>query len=271
MTVHLLGTGAAVSDPHRTTTMLAVETGGDRVGGPGGGFVLVDCGGDAAQRLMAAGLAPAAVEAIVLTHQHPDHIGGFALLIEKLWLLGRRDPIPIAGPADALRVARTIFESYDTHRWEGLPALDWRPVAPSDAAPLLDLDGLRVTCWPVVHPVPTLGLRMESVDGAVVAYSCDTAPCAATVALARGADLLIHEATGHLPGVHSSAEEAAATARAAGARSLVLVHLPPGTTEAALDAARAAFAEVRWGAEGERIVVAPAHSRAALPPAGEPV
>jgi ribonuclease Z len=265
MTIHLLGTGAAVSDPHRTTTMLAVEP------DAGDGFVLVDCGGDAAQRLMAAGLSPVDVAAVVLTHQHPDHISGFPLLIEKLWLLGRREPILVTGPADALGVARTVFEAYDTQRWEGLPAIDWRPVDLADAAPLLELDGLRVTCWPVAHAVPTIGLRIESDSGAVVGYSCDTAPCAATAALARGADLLIHEASGHLPGVHSSAEEAAETARAAGSRALVLVHLPPGMTDADLGAARAVFTNVRWGGEGERITVSAAPWQPRERPAGEPV
>ncbi|NNF57861.1 MAG: MBL fold metallo-hydrolase, partial [Rhodothermaceae bacterium] len=89
MTLYLLGTGAAVSDPHRTTTMLAVEEAGR--------LILVDCGGDAVQRLLKLGLDPTTIDAVILTHEHPDHISGFPLLIEKLWLLGRREPIPIYG------------------------------------------------------------------------------------------------------------------------------------------------------------------------------
>ena len=264
MTVHLLGTGAAVSDPHRTTTMLAVET------GVGDAFVLVDCGGDAVQRLLAAGLDPTAMAALVLTHQHPDHVSGFALLIEKLWLLGRRRPLVVTGPADALAVADRVFSAYDTERWEGLPTIEWHPVDLCDAAPVLSLPGLRATAWPVVHPVPTIGLRFEGANGAVVGYSCDTAPCAAVVALAQRADLLVHEASGHLPGVHSSADEAAESAIAADARALVLVHLPPGTCDEGLDGARALFPGTRWSHEGERITVVPV-ARAATTPTSEPV
>ncbi len=263
MTVHFLGTGAAVSDPHRTTTMLAVER-----SGAGEGFVLVDCGGDAVHRLLLAGLDPATVEAVVLTHQHPDHVSGFALLVEKLWLLGRRDPVPVVGPADALRVARGVFALYETARWDGLPALDWRPVPPAPGAPLPALDG--VTAWPVEHPVPTIGLRFEGPDGTVFAYSCDTAPCAHVVELARGADLLVHEASGHLPGVHSSPEEAAEAAREAGAGALVLVHMPPGQTDAHLAAARAVFPATRWAVEGERVPLVRAPSVVGLS-TGEPV
>lgn len=250
MLVHLLGTGAAVSDPHRTTTMLAVQ--GDAAGD---GFLLVDCGGDAVQRLLRAGIHPAHVHAVVLTHQHPDHISGFPLLIEKLWLLGRREVIPVLGPADALSVARTVFCAYDTSRWEGLPPLDWRPVPLSDGALVGTFAGVSVRAWPVMHPVPTIGLRFEGASGVVVAYSCDTSPCPAVVELARDADLLVHEASGHLPGVHTSAGEAAEIARQARARELVLVHLPPGTDDAGLVQARTSFPSVRWSEEGERIVV----------------
>lgn len=253
MIVHLLGTGAAVSDAHRSTTMLAVEAAGET-----GGFVLVDCGGDAVQCLLESGLNPVDIEAVVLTHQHPDHISGFPLLIEKLWLLGRRRPLPVLGPADALDVAERVFACFDTSRWEGLPERDWHPVPMEAAMPLGTWGGLTLTSWPVEHPVPTLGLRFESAGGTVVGYSCDTSPCASVVEIGREADLLVHEASGHLPGVHASAEEAAETARQAGARLLVLVHLPPKTSEAGLGKAREIFPAARWGVEGERIEVCPA-------------
>ena len=105
---------------------------------------------------------------------------------------------------------------------------------------------------PVDHPVPTIGLRFET-DGVAVAYSCDTAPTEAVVELARGVDLLIHEGTGALPGVHSSPQEAARIAVAAGAKRLVLVHAPVVTDEASLEEARAIFPETSWGNDGDRI------------------
>ena len=235
MRLHFLGTGAAVSDPHRTTTMLAVEAAGH--------LVAVDCGGDLAQRMMLAGLDPSALDLLILTHEHPDHVGGFPLLLEKLWLLGRRAPIPIAGPAPALDVARRLFEQFDTSRWDGLPERMYREVEMVENAEVWHTDGLQITASPVSHPVPTIGLRIEA-ESRVIAYSCDTAPDPAVVRLARGADVLIHEATGHQPGVHSSAEEAAES----GAKRLVLVHLPPGLSD--LSAARAVFPDTRKADEG---------------------
>lgn len=67
--------------------------------------------------------------------------------------------------------------------------------------------------------------------GKSIAYCLDTRPCAMSIELARNVDLLIHEATyteefaaeAHLYG-HSTAAQAARTARDAGARSLLLTH-----------------------------------------------
>ncbi|MDX1439395.1 MAG: MBL fold metallo-hydrolase, partial [Rubricoccaceae bacterium] len=188
MKLYLLGTGAAVSDPHRTTTMLAVEEAGR--------FVLVDCGGDVFQRVLAAGLDPENLEAVILTHEHPDHISGYPLLIEKLWLYGRRYPIPIYGPTPTLTVAQTIFGAFSTDNWNGLPDREYHEVPLEPLETFLETFSLRITSSPVDHPVPTIGLRFENRDGDVIAYSCDTAKSAAVVELARNADILVHEASG---------------------------------------------------------------------------
>ena len=244
MTVHFLGTGSALTSAERTTTMLAVAS-GDAASGEA--FFLVDCGGDAVQRLQQAGLDAAAIDAVVLTHEHPDHVGGFPLLIEKLWLLGRRAPIAVYGLAPTLAVARRLFEAFDTSGWKDLPPVEYHAVEATDGAAVFARGPFRVTAWPVNHPVPTVGLRFEA-GGRTAAYSCDTAPCAGVVELARGADLLVHEATGHLPGVHSSATEAAACAAEAGAGRLVLVHLPPVLPD--LTEAHTLFAATEFAAEG---------------------
>ncbi|WP_420454068.1 MBL fold metallo-hydrolase [Rubrivirga sp.] len=246
MTAHLLGTGSAHAGPDRTTTMLAIEHAGH--------LILVDCGGDAVLRMVACGLDPLALDALVLTHEHPDHLSGFPLLLEKLWLMGRREPLDIYGPAATLEKARALFAVFDTHKWTGLPERRYHPVALDAGAPVVDLGGFRISATPVDHPVPTIGLRFES-DGVCLAYSCDTAWSDAVVELARDAHVLIHEGTGSLAGVHSSPEEAADVAARAGAARLVLVHAPFDATDEGLADARRTFAATAWGHDGDRVDV----------------
>src|SRR5699024_10015940 len=99
-------------------------------------------------------------------------------------------------------------------------------VASHENALVLDNRDLEVRAAPGKHAVPVIGLRFTSKrGGGVVAYSADTERTEAMVRLAANADLLVHEASGPFPG-HSSAADAAAVAKAAQVKRLVLVHLP---------------------------------------------
>lgn len=243
-TLHLLGTGAALSDASRTTTMLAFESGGSAL--------VVDCGGDVVQRLMAAGIGEDAVEALIVTHEHADHVGGFPLFMEKIWLAGRRRPIAVHGPPTALSQARRIWEAFETGGWEGVPEILWREVALEEGAPVLESDAWRVTAAPGTHSVPVIGVRVEDRrGGGVAAYSCDTEESDAIARLARGAELLVHEATGGFGG-HTTVEGAARVAARAEAGRLVLVHLPPEIDDGELARAREVFPGVELGEDGAR-------------------
>ena len=242
-TLHLLGTGAAVSDPHRTTTMLAVENETS--------LVVIDCGGDAVQRLMASGVDLAKLSALIVTHEHPDHVSGFPLFMEKIWLLGRRVSLPVYGIAPALSQARRVHDSFDTSAWPDYPAISWREVAYEENAKVLKTDDWVITATPGKHAVPVVGLRITENRGGSVAYSCDTEYADSTVRLARGAALLVHEATGDFPG-HATALQAARAAQLAEVGRLLLVHLPPEAdlSEHQMTEAREIFAATEKGTEG---------------------
>ncbi len=247
MHLHLLGTGAALSDASRTTTMLALE-GTDSV-------VVIDCGGDVIQRLLSAGIDLDLIELLLLSHEHADHVSGFPLFMEKLWLSGRRRPIQVRGPSSALDQARRAFATFNTSGWEGLPEIEWGPVPLEEEATVYEGDEWQITSSPGTHSVPVAGFRIRhSPSGRVVTYSADTEPAPAIERLARGADVLVHEATGDFKG-HSSAVQAAEVARAAGVRKLVLVHLPPEIDEEEIVAAMEHFSEIVIGTDGERLAL----------------
>lgn len=241
-TIHLLGTGAGFSSPDRTTTMLAFDDGSSTV--------LVDCGGDVIQRALACGLEPDRIDAIILTHEHPDHVSGFPLFMEKIWLGGRRRPIPVCGPAAAIDQARRIFEAFDTSGWKGLPAIEWNEVELAENARVWQNDHWRINASPGKHSVPVIGLRVESVGSdSVAAYSADTERSDAIARLAQAAEVLVHEASGGFPG-HTSVQDAAHVAKQADVGKLVLVHLPPETPDAALREARESFGDLELGVDG---------------------
>ena len=249
--VHVLGSGAAFSDGSRTTTMLALE-------GPSG-IVVVDCGGDVVQRLLAQGLDPLRVSALIVTHEHADHVGGLPLMVERLWLAGRRTALPVIGIAPAVAQATRLHDAFDTGDWPGYAGIAPRVVPHEVGAAVLRNADWRITGAPGTHSVPVIGLRIETASGAVAAYSCDTAYDPTIVELARGADLLLHEAAGETP-IHASPLQAAQVAVEAGARKLVLVHLSHDFDEHGPEVARArvSFPNLEIGIDGARYPLTPA-------------
>lgn len=243
---HLLGTGAALSDKDRTTTMLAVQGSTS--------LVLIDCGGDAAHRLLASGLPLDKVTALIVTHEHADHAAGFPLLMERLWLAGIGERFDVYGIAPALSQVHRIHEAFDTSSWPRYPAIDYHEIEHVADAVVLETDDLLITASPGRHAVPVIGLRVvDKLGGGVMAYSCDTERSEVITEMARGVDLLVHEATGKGPG-HSSSIDAATVAASAGASRLALVHLPPAQyfDADALTEARRIFPTLSIGADGDR-------------------
>ncbi len=249
--VHVLGSGAAFSDGSRTTTMLALE-------GPSG-IVVIDCGGDVVQRLLAHGLDPLRVTALIVTHEHADHVGGLPLMLERLWLAGRRLPLPVIGIAPAVAQAVRLHDAFDTGDWPGYAGIAPQVVPHEAGALVLRNTDWRITAAPGAHSVPVIGLRIEAASGAVAAYSCDTTYAPTIVELARGADLLLHEAAGDTP-IHASPCEAARVAVEAGAQRLVLVHLSHDFDEHGPEVVRArgSFPKLEIGYDGARYALVPA-------------
>src|SRR5262249_12793226 len=136
----------------------------------------------------------------------------------------------------------------------------------TSAGPVMKDEQVRVTCALVSHPpvVPAFAYRFDTPDRSIV-FSGDTARSDALVALARGADVLVHEALyvpaldrvvasvanastlrQHLVASHTSAEDCGRVAQAAGVKTLVLSHFVPAddplvTPQMWLEAAQSQF------------------------------
>ncbi len=189
--------------------------------------VLIDVPEDVLPRLRQMGLSPNSLTDVILTHFHPDHVGGLPLFLQNLWLAGRTRSLTLHGPPDAINRARKMLDLFRWDRWRGMFPVTFRSYAGPGLLPMLRESDLWLDAAEVRHSVPALGLRFAFPEsGRVLAYSTDTAPCEAVVLLARGADWLFHEATGAGP-YHSTARQAGEVAKQAGVGHLFLVHTDP--------------------------------------------
>lgn len=186
-------------------------------------------------------VSPRDVDALWISHLHPDHCSDLGAVRNLLAYGGARDgrPLPVHGPPgwpqwfDAAvpdsRATAAVFEMHELQ--------DRSTVAIGD---------LRLTPFAVRHGVVTFACRVES-DGAVFAYSADSGPCPSLTELCRGADLFACESFRSLPDAGDSdtvmtPEQAAAIAVDGGARSLLLTHLHPAADpDQALARARGTF------------------------------
>jgi ribonuclease BN (tRNA processing enzyme) len=189
--------------------------------------VLMDLGSGALGALQRY-VDPLGVDAVLLSHLHADHcldLCGFYVM-RKYHPDGPQPRLPVWGPSDtAGRMAR----AYDLEPDPGMTAeFDFRPWVPGAA---VTLGPFSVEAVPVEHPVEAYGLRV-SAGGALVAFSGDSGRCAQLVEVARGADLLLAEASFHdaednPPGIHLTGTDCGEVARSAGVGRLVITHVPP--------------------------------------------
>ena len=182
------------------------------------------------------------IDAIALSHLHPDH----CMDLCGLYVALKYSPsaplprIPVYGPeGSGLRMARAYDLPDDPGMGQELDFRDWQPAQ--------RIGPFNVRSTSVAHPVPAYAIRVEH-DGKVLVYSGDTGPTEALVELARGADVLLCEAAlrdgdpNNPPDLHLTPREAGDYAKRAGVRRLIITHVPPWfDREAQSAAARRAF------------------------------
>lgn len=174
---------------------------------------------------------PCTLDAVLLSHLHPDHcadIAGLTVLRKyhpKASQGGSRMPL-FAPPEGAERLAALYAASPSELADTDLSELyDFRP-PPVDP---VRIGPFEVRAVPMNHVVPSWGFRV-SAEGRTLAYTGDTGPCDELVELARDADVLLSEASwtdsdDAPPNVHLSGRQAAEVARDAGVGRLLLTHL----------------------------------------------
>lgn len=202
---------------------------GAPVGGACSGYLVrdgsttiwLDCGNGTFANLQQH-VAPEELDAVVLTHEHPDHCVDIYGLHVLFHYGLERTGLPVYAPEGLDQRLAVLVGS----GWGG--TFDWHSIGDGDGTSVGDLD-LRFSRTD--HPPPTYAVEVRDRDGSRLAYTADTGPGWTVGAFGAGADLVLSEATYQEQKKgwphHLTAAEAGRGAREAGAKRLMLTHLWP--------------------------------------------
>jgi ribonuclease BN (tRNA processing enzyme) len=165
------------------------------------------------------------IDAVVLSHSHPDHWTDLAGLRTALRYRFGCEGLPVYGTSDTHELAAALTSSLE-------PTFDWHHTGDGDE---FELGPFRLRLSRTDHYVETLAVRVDDpTTGRSLAYSADTGPGWSLAKVAKDVDLALCESTyptdEDADGIlHLSAQQAGAMAKDADVRRLVLTHLWPGT------------------------------------------
>lgn len=223
---------------------------------------VVDCGDGVSRQLVTAGVPLTTLRHIFITHHHSDHNADYGNLIFLSWATGLRTQVDSWGPPPLAEMTRLFFEmnAFDIKT----RIADEGRVSPVALVRVHELTGggvvmqdenVTVTAAVISHPPiqHAFAYRFDAPDRSIV-ISGDTAVSKDLIALAKDADVLVHEALWvpavdrivakipnattlkqHIIDSHTSAEDCGKVAAAAGVKTLVLSHLVPSDDPAVTD------------------------------------
>ena len=244
----LLGTsGGPTPKPNRAAPSQVIVVNGSSY--------VVDCGNGVARQMILAGLKLGSIKSLFLTHQHSDHNADLGNLLLLGWASDLAHKVDVYGPPPTSRMIREFLALNDADI-KTRTADEGRPPLASLIAPheltrqglVMQDANVKVTAAIVNHPPvqPSFAYRFDCPDRAIV-ISGDTTPSDALIALARDADVLVHEVM-HVPSIekliatepnaktlrehllasHTTTEQVGEVATKARVKTLVLSHFVPG-------------------------------------------
>ncbi len=278
--VTFLGTSGSIPTTERGMPAIAIKYESE--------LMLWDCGEGTQRQLMRYKVGYGSIDYILITHPHLDHYLGLYGLLETLKLSSPSPrPIRILLPrgldvegypfasvekikaGELLRGREFTVSAFPVRHCRGSHGFVFQEAEKvkfhEEKAHSMGLSGkmFREIQQKGEVSTPRGKVRLEDVTwtkpGRKIVYTGDCSPDEAVVEAARGADLLIHEATFDssmkeeaAERMHSTVAGAAGVARDAGAKMLLLTHISPRYADPAplLEQARAIFPNTSMAEDG---------------------
>ncbi|NLA15377.1 MAG: MBL fold metallo-hydrolase [Bacteroidales bacterium] len=195
---------------------------------------LLDCGEATQLRLKQMGISLGSLDRIFLTHLHADHVFGLPGMLSSMHMLEREKPLYVYAPKGLEKLIDFYFDFLN--REDSSFPIIHKVVEGEEVFPVYEGDTATVFAFPLLHGIPSYGYLFKEKPvrkskPRSVAYCTDTAPFPELSTWVKGVDLLFHEATYLEEDIkaaekykHSTARQAAQTAKDADVRKLLLGH-----------------------------------------------
>ncbi len=219
---------------------------------------LVDAGPGTLRALAKNNTSLADITDIFITHTHVDHCGDLPALLfgMKYGLAAPRNNLTLHGPEGFSGFVNKLLEAFG----DQIRPSDWPMHLRDHSTEEFVVDSVKINTIPVEHPIAAIGYRFDDGNGKSLACSGDTAPCNNIIKLAMNCDALLMECSrpddSPIAG-HATTSEAAAVAKKAEVKTLILTHIYPenDTTDLEQRATRFFDGIVITARDGMRIVI----------------
>ena len=217
--VVFLGVGEAFDEKLPNTSILIRYTVGATTV-----TLLLDCGFTAPPQFWREEPDADILDGIWISHFHGDHCLGIPALLVRFWEEGRRKALTLLGQKGIATFMRTSLDLAYPGMYErlGFP-LNFREVEPDKEVTIF---GLIFQAAVTSHSRNNLALRIDAHEKSIY-YSGDGKATPESMSLAKGSQLIIHEAfslESEIPG-HGTVTGSIKMAKECGASTLALVHI----------------------------------------------
>jgi len=180
--VIFLGTSSSLPAAQRDNTALVLKYRQN--------CLLIDCPGSVCQKLLKSGIDYTALNKVILTHHHPDHVYGIVHLVQAQYRLNKKITIYTNNVTEKL--IKNLIKLFQLGR-KDYPQIKFKNIF--EQKYFFNRKEIKIRAIKNLHVQNSFGLHCLLGKRSLV-YSSDTRPCPEITESALSSDYLIHDCTG---------------------------------------------------------------------------